>query len=175
VPVPPADQVLPKQERGSRPARPLPYAPLVDAVVTAASGTIGLTFTGGAAAGAGFHVTAGNRADGPWAYSTGAGLTISGSWDTAATKGVYDLTVHGPNGFPARLPGLGGRQRRRGDGPPRGRHRPDRADLRQLRHRHRPLHRPQTPTTAGARRNSVRAGRHETHRSTWPAASGGTT
>ncbi|MFC4035642.1 phosphocholine-specific phospholipase C [Streptomyces polygonati] len=97
VPVPPAHQVLPKQERGSRPARPLAYAPLVDAAVTA--GHIGLTFGGGAAAGAAFHVTAGNRADGPWSYTTEAGKKISGSWDTAATHGAYDLTVHGPNGF----------------------------------------------------------------------------
>ncbi|MDX6356845.1 MAG: phospholipase, partial [Streptomyces sp.] len=70
VPVPPAEQALPKQERGSRPARPLPYVPVVDAEVTAASGTIDLTFTAGAAAGASFHVTSANRTDGPWAYAT---------------------------------------------------------------------------------------------------------
>jgi phospholipase C len=99
VPVPPANQALPKQERGSRPARPLAYVPLVDAAVTSAQGHIALTFSGGAAAGACFHVTAGNRADGPWSYTAEAGRKISGSWDTAATHGAYDLTVHGPNGF----------------------------------------------------------------------------
>jgi phospholipase C len=99
VPVPPAHQALPKQERGARPARPLAYAPLVDAAVTTAQGHIGLTFSGGSAAGASFHVTSGNRADGPWSYTAEAGRKISGSWDTTATHGAYDLTVHGPNGF----------------------------------------------------------------------------
>ncbi|MBY8879364.1 phosphocholine-specific phospholipase C [Actinacidiphila acidipaludis] len=99
VPVPPANPVLPKQEKGSRPTRPLRYAPLADAAVSASHGTVTVTFGGGVAAGAAFHVTAGNRTDGPWTYTTEAGKKISGSWDTAATGGAYELTVHGPNGF----------------------------------------------------------------------------
>ncbi|HEY3481599.1 MAG TPA: phospholipase C, phosphocholine-specific, partial [Streptomyces sp.] len=99
VPVPPANPVLPKQEKGRRPSRPLPYAPLVDAAVTSSDGHVTLTFGGGVAAGACFHVTAGNRADGPWTYTTEAGKKLSGSWDTAAAQGAYDLTAHGPNGF----------------------------------------------------------------------------
>ena len=101
VPVPPAHQAVPKQEKGSRPTRPLPYAPLADAAVTAApaGGRVTLTFGGGAAAGACFHVTSANRTDGPWTYTTQAGKKISGSWETAATRAAYDLTVHGPNGF----------------------------------------------------------------------------
>ncbi|MFI7091425.1 phosphocholine-specific phospholipase C [Streptomyces lydicus] len=99
VPKPPANPVLPKQERGSRPSRPLPYAPLVDGAGTASTGRFKLTFSAGAKAGACFTVTAGNRTDGPWTYTTGAGKTLSDTWNTAYSKGVYDLTVFGPNGF----------------------------------------------------------------------------
>jgi phospholipase C len=99
VPVPPAHQALPKQEKGSRPTRPLPYVPRADAVVTASDGHVTLDFGGGAAAGVCFHVTSANRTDGPWTYTTEAGRRISGSWDTAGTRGAYDLTAHGPNGF----------------------------------------------------------------------------
>ncbi|AOP49170.1 phosphocholine-specific phospholipase C [Streptomyces lydicus] len=99
VPKPPANPVLPKQERGSRPSRPLPYAPLVDGKGTASTGRFSLTFSAGAKAGACFTVTAGNRTDGPWTYTTGAGKTLSDTWNTAYSKGVYDLTVFGPNGF----------------------------------------------------------------------------
>jgi phospholipase C len=99
IPVPPANPVLPRQEKGHRPTRPLGYAPLVDAAVTPSTGRVTLTFGGGVAAGACFHVTAADRTDGPWTYTTEAGKKISGSWDTAAAQGGYDLTVHGPNGF----------------------------------------------------------------------------
>ncbi|MEW2517218.1 phosphocholine-specific phospholipase C [Actinacidiphila alni] len=109
VPVPPADQAVPRQERGSRPTRPLPYRPLVDAAVTPSAGRVTLTFGGGVAAGACFHVTSANRADGPWTYTTEAGKKISGSWETAGTGGAYDLTVHGPGGFLRAFRGLAGR------------------------------------------------------------------
>jgi phospholipase C len=99
VPVPPADQRLPVQERGARPTRPLPYEPLTDAAVRAADGEVVLTFSGGPGAGACFHVTSANRTDGPWTYTTGAGHSIEGAWQTAAQQGAYDLTVHGPGGF----------------------------------------------------------------------------
>ncbi|WP_310717983.1 phosphocholine-specific phospholipase C [Streptomyces lydicus] len=99
VPKPPANPVLPKQERGSRPSRPLPYAPLVDGAGTASTGRFTLTFSAGAKAGACFTVTSGNRTDGPWTYTTGAGKKLSDTWNTAYSKGVYDLTVFGPNGF----------------------------------------------------------------------------
>ncbi|MFD8326531.1 phosphocholine-specific phospholipase C [Streptomyces lydicus] len=99
VPKPPTNPVLPKQERGSRPSRPLPYAPLVDGAGTASTGRFTLTFSAGAKAGACFTVTSGNRTDGPWTYTTGAGKKLSDTWNTAYSKGVYDLTVFGPNGF----------------------------------------------------------------------------
>ncbi|GGU16815.1 phosphocholine-specific phospholipase C [Lentzea flava] len=97
VPAPPATPSMPVQETGSRRTRPLPYAPVVDSAVN--GGKITLTFTGGAKAGAHFYVTARNRGDGPWTYTTAAGKQLSDTWNTAYSKGVYDLTVHGPNGF----------------------------------------------------------------------------
>ncbi|MET8411054.1 phosphocholine-specific phospholipase C [Streptomyces sp. NPDC005195] len=99
VPTPPAHPVLPRQERGSRPARPLKYAPLVDGSADPAAGRFTLTFGSGAKAGAAFLVTSGNRADGPWTYTAEAGKTVSDTWNSAYSNGSYDLTVHGPNGF----------------------------------------------------------------------------
>ncbi|MEV5240782.1 phosphocholine-specific phospholipase C [Streptomyces cinnamoneus] len=99
VPKPPASPSLPKQERGTRPTRPLPYAPLTDGAATPSTGRFTLTFGSGAAAGACFTVTSGNRTDGPWTYTTEAGKTISDTWNTAYSKGAYDLSVFGPNGF----------------------------------------------------------------------------
>lgn len=99
VPAPPAVGSVPKQERGPRPTRPLRYAPFVDGAADAATGTYRLTFSGGAAAGAQFLVTSANRTDGPWTYTTEAGKALADSWNTAYSKGVTDLTVHGPNGF----------------------------------------------------------------------------
>lgn len=99
VPKPPANSVLPKQEPGSRPSRPLPYAPLVDGSAAPSTGRYTLTFKSGDKAGACFTVTAGNRTDGPWTYTTEAGKKISDTWNTSYSKGGYDLSVYGPNGF----------------------------------------------------------------------------
>ncbi|MFB7637100.1 phosphocholine-specific phospholipase C [Streptomyces sp. NPDC056149] len=99
VPTPPAKPVLPTQEPGSRPSRPLPYVPLTDGKADVAGGRYTLTLSGGGAAGACFLVTSGNRTDGPWTYTTEAGKTLSDTWNTAYSQGSYDLTVHGPNGF----------------------------------------------------------------------------
>jgi phospholipase C len=97
VPTPPADPALPPQERGQRPARPLPYAPVADGKVTA--GRFGIDFAAGGQAGVCFHVTSANRADGPWTYTAGTGKKLSETWDTAGTKNTYDFSVSGPNGF----------------------------------------------------------------------------
>ncbi|MGW1394281.1 phosphocholine-specific phospholipase C [Streptomyces nigra] len=98
-PTPPTEGGLPRQERGLRPSRPLKYAPSVDGRVDAAAGTFRLAFASGAKAGAAFHVTSGNRADGPWMYTTEAGKDIADTWNSAYSDGSYDLTVHGPAGF----------------------------------------------------------------------------
>ncbi|MFE7275496.1 phosphocholine-specific phospholipase C [Streptomyces sp. NPDC057623] len=98
-PTPPADPDMPRQERGPRPTRPLKYAPHVDGSVDAAAGRFTLAFASGAKAGAAFHVTSGNRTDGPWTYTTEAGKSIADTWNSAYSNGSYDLTVHGPAGF----------------------------------------------------------------------------
>ncbi|MBT3100454.1 phospholipase domain-containing protein, partial [Streptomyces sp. CBG30] len=98
-PTPPAVGAMPAQEPGSRPTRPLPYEPYVDAAVEPDSGKIALTFSPGTAAGAQFYVTSGNRTDAPWTYTTGAGRTLTDRWNSAYSGGSHDLTVHGPNGF----------------------------------------------------------------------------
>ncbi len=107
-PTPPADARLPRQERGVRPARPLKYAPSVDGAADPEAGTFTLTFASGARAGAAFHVTSGNRTDGPWTYTTEAGKRLSDTWNSAYSNGSHDLTVHGPNGFLRVFRGPGG-------------------------------------------------------------------
>ncbi|WP_405775183.1 phosphocholine-specific phospholipase C [Streptomyces sp. NBC_00859] len=99
TPKAPADPALPKQEAGSRPSRPLPYAPLVDGQGSPSDGKFALTFSGGASAGACFTVTSANRGDGPWSYTAEAGKKLSDTWNTSYSKGSYDLSVFGPNGF----------------------------------------------------------------------------
>ncbi|WAU83887.1 phospholipase C, phosphocholine-specific [Streptomyces sp. Qhu-G9] len=98
-PTPPADPKLPRQERGLRPARPLRYAPWIDGSADPEAGKFTLTFASGRKAGASFHVTSGNRTDGPWTYTTEAGKSVADTWNSAYSNGSYDLTVHGPNGF----------------------------------------------------------------------------
>ncbi|MGW1374065.1 phosphocholine-specific phospholipase C [Streptomyces sp. NPDC002446] len=96
---PPADPALPRQERGARRTRPLPYVPLVTAAVRHSGTNVTLAFTAGEERGACFLVTSGNRTDGPWTYTAGPGETVSDTWSTASSDGTYDLTVHGPNGY----------------------------------------------------------------------------
>ncbi|MFD7613864.1 phosphocholine-specific phospholipase C [Streptomyces sp. NPDC059828] len=98
-PTAPAVGTMPRQERGSKPTRPLRYAPYVDGAADTAAGTYRLTFSGGPAAGAQFHVTSANRTDAPWTYTAEAGKSVADRWNTRYSKGVTDLTVHGPNGF----------------------------------------------------------------------------
>ncbi|GAA2925625.1 hypothetical protein GCM10020221_21990 [Streptomyces thioluteus] len=119
VPKPPAVGALPRQEPGTRPARPLRYAPFTDAVSDASTGRITLTFGGGAEAGAQFLVTSGNRTDGPWTYTAEAGKQIADTWNSAYSHGVHDLTVHGPNGFFRTFHGEGKKTGPEVTGPPR--------------------------------------------------------
>ncbi|MFH8575501.1 phospholipase C, phosphocholine-specific [Streptomyces zaomyceticus] len=99
----PASGTMPRQEPGGKRTRPLKYAPYVDGAADTAGGTFRLTFGGGPTAGAQFHVTSANRTDAPWTYTTGAGTSISDTWNTTYSKGLTDLTVHGPNGFVRRF------------------------------------------------------------------------
>ncbi|MEU6402483.1 phosphocholine-specific phospholipase C [Streptomyces sp. NPDC046985] len=101
VPVPPTGGTLPKQERGTRSARPLPYDLAVD--TKAVSGRMQFTFAGLGAAGAAFHVTSATRTDGPWPYTVEAGKSLTDSWALPGAR--YDFSVYGPNGFLRRQAG----------------------------------------------------------------------
>lgn len=104
-PVPPAKGSLPRQERGLRPARPVPYDLAADGAVSAA-GSLRIEFASHGEAGAGFLVTSTTDASGPWTYTVGSGHSLTGAWNVAASAhGDYDLTVHGPNGFLRRFAG----------------------------------------------------------------------
>ncbi|MDX3236872.1 phospholipase C, phosphocholine-specific [Streptomyces sp. ME03-5709C] len=104
-PVPPAEGSLPRQERGLRPARPVPYDLAADGGISAA-GTLRIEFASHGEAGAGFLVTSATDASGPWTYTVGSGHSLTGTWDVpAGAHGDYDVTVHGPNGFLRRFAG----------------------------------------------------------------------
>ncbi|MBO2449558.1 phospholipase C, phosphocholine-specific [Actinomadura barringtoniae] len=90
---------MPKQEPGQRPARPIPYDLAVTGKADTATGRFHLTFASKGKAGAAFYITSGNRTDDPWTYTVEGGKSISDSWSTSGSAGVYDLLVYGPNGF----------------------------------------------------------------------------
>jgi phospholipase C len=94
VPVPPADQRLPHQERGVRPARAIPYTLHVDGHASGAQFTIDFSSKGRAAAV--FQVRSAGSADEPRTYTVEPGKHLSDTWDSASG---YDLSVYGPNGF----------------------------------------------------------------------------
>jgi phospholipase C len=91
VPAVPANAVLPKQERGLRPARALPYDLAVDARV---ADVFELTFVNQGRAGATFYVT--SPGGEPRTYTAGAGCSLAAA---LPASGGYDYTAHGPNGF----------------------------------------------------------------------------
>jgi phospholipase C len=97
-PVPPTVQALPKQERGVRRARALPYELGVRQTTNVGAGSVQLDFnnTGGAAAV--FQVRSGASQDGPWTYTVAPSSTVSDTWPFNGHK-AYDLSVYGPNGF----------------------------------------------------------------------------
>ncbi|MFC5907108.1 phosphocholine-specific phospholipase C [Streptacidiphilus monticola] len=108
VPTPPADPRLPRQEPGTRPARPLPYDLAADLRVDRVGGRIGVAFANhGRGTGAHFLATSGALTGGPWSWTVGAGDTL----DAALTipGSAYDVTVHGPNGFLRHTAGVLGR------------------------------------------------------------------
>ena len=97
VPTPPANQALPEQEPGTRPARALPYELYVEGEVNAAQGGISLSFRNPGKAGAVFQV---RFSDGqaPRTYTVGSGDQTSDLFGTTGATS-YELSVSGPNGF----------------------------------------------------------------------------
>ena len=94
VPPVPANQALPVQEPGTRPARALPYELHADGVVS--GGGVHVTLANTGKAGAAFHVRF-EDGSAPKTYTVGAGDQTS---DTIGGGGAtYDFGVYGPNGF----------------------------------------------------------------------------
>jgi phospholipase C len=104
---PPADPTPPEQARGTRHARPLPYA--LDVREVPGTEGLGLRFTNLGAAGAVLHVYDRLHLDRvPRRYTVGAGASLDGDWRTTADGGRYDLWVLGPNGFHRHFAGAAG-------------------------------------------------------------------
>jgi phospholipase C len=99
APAPPAEQALPTQESGQRPARALPYELHVSEGTPSGSG-ITLHFRNTGKAAAVFQVYSYNGNDGPCTYTVAAGDALSDSWTfDGLNQSRYDLAVFGPNGF----------------------------------------------------------------------------
>jgi phospholipase C len=94
VPVPPLDQRLPRQERGVRPARAIPYT--LHATGRAGDGSFSIDFRNSGGATAVFHVRQAGSAGDPRSYTVEPGRHLTDTWRFEST---YDLSVHGPNGF----------------------------------------------------------------------------
>ena len=99
-PVPPSVQSLPKQERGVRRARAVPYELNVRGETNFADGSAALDFVNSGRSAAVFQVRAGLGSDGPWTYTVAPRSHVSDTW-AVRSKGqsAYDLSVYGPNGF----------------------------------------------------------------------------
>ena len=87
---------VPKQEKGIRPARALPYELNVHGAVRASANTVGLSFFNTGDAAAVFQVRSGNAADPVRDYTVEPGKSLAGTWNVTTS---YNLSVYGPNGF----------------------------------------------------------------------------
>ena len=99
VPTPPTDQVMPVQEPGTRPARPVPYELHAHGEPDFSAGAFTIHFANVGKT-AVFQVRSGNSSLGPWTYTVGTDAPIADTWQiTSNSLTGYDLSVYGPNGF----------------------------------------------------------------------------
>ncbi|WP_394826301.1 phosphocholine-specific phospholipase C [Pendulispora albinea] len=103
---PPKNQRMPVQERGTRPARALPYQPNATLRADVAGGKVWIDMSNAGASTVHFSAYANRyRTDGPWQYDV-ARTPISDSFNARAFGGgKYDLSVYGPNRFLRRFAG----------------------------------------------------------------------
>lgn len=87
------------QPAEQRPARPLPYALNANVRQTGKDVLIDLTNTGTKAAVFTIHDYAPYNVTGPWRYTLDAGQSCQATHWNHRGREVYDLVVHGPNGF----------------------------------------------------------------------------
>jgi phospholipase C len=95
-----ANEDLPRQERGGKPARPLPYA--LDFGGGAVANGFGIAIQNDGRAGAALRVAAADAKTGPWFFTVEAGKTLT---YTLPRNGAYDFSLLGPNGFFRRFAG----------------------------------------------------------------------
>ena len=100
IPLPPAVQTMPVQEKGTRPARAVPYTIHTTAKADLSSEIVTITFTNTAAQTAFFQVRSASPLQAPRGYTVGPDDSLTDSWEFAASGlASYDLSVYGPNGF----------------------------------------------------------------------------
>lgn len=106
TPARPSRLETPQQEAGVRPARPLPYAPVLAARVNADTATLELGFGNEGLAAVVFHVYDRlSLKEMPRRYTVEPGLRLQAEWAGQGPDAAYDLWVLGPNGFHRRLSG----------------------------------------------------------------------
>ena len=99
-PHPPATQRMPRQERGTRPSRPLGYRLRVDLSVTEDALRFDLLNHG--TRGAHLQARSNDVKGAPFSYTLGSGRSLH---PVLAATGGYDVSFHGPNGFFRRFAG----------------------------------------------------------------------
>jgi phospholipase C len=98
--VPPANQSVPKQEPGLRPARALPYTLNAHGLLQLSDGSFLIEFENTGNATAVFQVRSGSNLHVPRTYTVEPGKSLSDNWPLASLGiAKCDLSVYGPNGF----------------------------------------------------------------------------
>ena len=105
VPIPPAVQAMPMQERGLKWSRALPYDLAAHARLDPVHRSLHLDFVNRGDAGAVFRVSVAGSADVPRTYTVESGKRLHDSWSTVPAGGLYDLVVTGPGAFHRRFSG----------------------------------------------------------------------
>ncbi|CUU58707.1 phospholipase C [Parafrankia irregularis] len=104
-PTVPAVGQMPKQESGTRPARPTPYYLEATEKSTAKKPAISVELDNRGSLGAHFQARLLAPVGAPHSYTVGAGDRLRAEWPVS---GDYDIHLHGPNGFFRRYAGTAG-------------------------------------------------------------------
>ena len=103
----PANQTLPAQEPGQKPARALPYQLNGNARIDRAQGQVQLSLSNAGAQAANLAICPSpDRPGDPWPLEVDPGGTVQAAFATGP-GGDYDFTCYGPNGFRRRFAGTG--------------------------------------------------------------------
>lgn len=93
-------QEVPQQEVGVRPARPLPYMNYVNGRVDLQGNKFWVDFLNAGDVGVGFNVYTNEANISPRYYTLEKQKNLSDFWDGSVfPNGIYDVDIHGPNGF----------------------------------------------------------------------------